>query len=223
MRKRIAVIFMLVGVITLLFPHIQNHQYASLEQDLVEEFLELDEIFTDEKEKLNEEDELKTVFNINIEENSSRDNEIENSEEEPLSKTMVKNESDVVGLIHIDKINLTMPMLDGASDKNLDVGAGLLSNSSSIGDVGNTGIAAHRSHTSGRQFNRLDELKNGDIVTIETHKEELKYVVFQTSVVTPDNISVLEPIEGESVITLITCEPMVNPTHRLIVHAKKVS
>nr|WP_236784978.1 class D sortase [Alteribacter salitolerans] len=128
-----------------------------------------------------------------------------------------------IALIQIDKINLTLPILPAATEANLRVGAGHLSSTAEIGAAGNAGIAAHRSHTYGRQFNRLDEIGRGDIVKVTTKTGEQVYEVFDLNVVVPEDTSVLTPFGDDAVITLITCEPMINPTHRLIVHAKRIS
>ncbi|WP_017187651.1 class D sortase [Alkalibacillus haloalkaliphilus] len=128
------------------------------------------------------------------------------------------NNEQVQGLIHIDKIDLTLPMLEGATEENLDVGAGLMSQGFTFGEVGNIGIAAHRSRTSGRLFNRLDEVEIGDRVTVETHDSEYEYEVVDTFIVEPEDISVLDVQEDESIVTLITCT--IDSTQRVIVQAK---
>src|SRR5690606_12418868 len=114
-------------------------------------------------------------------------------------------QTSVIGLLQIEKINLTIPILKGATEENLKIGAGMMANTSPLGSIGNTGIAAHRSFTYGRMFNRLDEITVGDIVEVETFEGVLKYEVFDKMLVLPDDTSVLNPVENESIITLITC------------------
>ncbi len=197
---------MVVGTAVILFPYFQGQYYASNEQSLINEFRELDTIFEDQE--------------VDTEERSlvleSAMGGVIGTADSP---TKIEN---VVGLLHIEKIELTLPLLEGASETNLKVGAGVLTSTSPFGEEGgNTGIAAHRSHTYGRQFNRLDEIEEGDLVVVETRTGEYQFEVFQTSVVAPEDVSVLQPIDHYSVVTLITCTPVIDPTHRLIVHAKK--
>lgn len=203
MKKLIAILFILVGIGIIAFPHIQKQIYASKQEELVREFQNLDEIFT---------------------QNQAR-SEIDNSGDDPVEgePQTTPFDSGVVGLMHIDKIDLTLPMLQGATDDNLDIGLGIMDGTSPLGQIGNTGIAGHRSHTEGRLFNRLDEVTLGDEIKVETLDGEMTYEVYDTKVVTPDDVSVLESNQEDSIITLITCEPMINPTHRIIVQAKKVS
>ncbi|GEL78408.1 class D sortase [Tenuibacillus multivorans] len=205
MKRFIAVLLMLIGIGLIVFPHVQKQIYASQEKQLVEEFQQLDDLF----------------------ESQSRE-EIQLHGDDPQGEPNASIESpqlsqNVVGLLHIDKINLTLPLLKGATEENLNIGAGILNETDPLGEVGNTGIAAHRAYKHGRLFNRLDEMRIGDRLTVETLEGEIKYVVFQTEVVLPNDVSVLKSNAEESIITLITCEPIYNPTHRLIVQAKRVS
>ncbi|MNN67995.1 Sortase family protein [compost metagenome] len=89
-----------------------------------------------------------------------------------------------------------------------------------LGEVGNAAIAAHRSRTTGRLFNRLNEVKIGDTISIKTSTEEYQYEVYDISIVEPTDVSVLNGDNTSKILTLITCDPLVNPTHRLIIHAK---
>ena len=124
-----------------------------------------------------------------------------------------------IGRIEIPKIQAKIPILEGASKANLKVGAGHITGTSDLGSVGNTALAAHRSHTYGKMFNRLDEVEVGDTIFIETSEGNFEYVVYKILVVTPDDISVLYPSKEDRVLTLITCTPLYTATHRLVVHA----
>ncbi len=205
MRTLIALLFIVGGITVAAFPFLQKQYYASEEQKLIDEFRELDEIFSQEERDHFSTDNPDVIL-------SNQENE---EGESPYS-------SDVIGIIQIDKIDVSLPVLQGATVENLNIGAGTITGTAPIGEKGNTGIAAHRSFTYGRQFNRLDEIELGDIVNVETIDGSWDYEVFDISIVVPEDVSVLEPMEDESIITLITCEPMYDPTHRLIVHAKKL-
>jgi sortase A len=126
----------------------------------------------------------------------------------------------VIALIQIDKINLKLPVLEGATKANMKHAAAHMKETTPIGQVGNAAIAAHRARTTGRLFNRLNEVVVGDTITVKTNKEEFQYKVYDISVVEPTDVSVLDGNSKDSILTLITCDPLVNPTHRLIVHAK---
>lgn len=125
----------------------------------------------------------------------------------------------VIGKIKISKINLIMPILMGATEKNLNRGATVIAGTSDFGEIGNVGIAGHRGRSYGLFFNRLDELGKGDIIEITTDNKVYKYTVYETLIVEPTDISVLYKNKEDKILTLVTCDPVKNPTHRLIIHA----
>lgn len=135
------------------------------------------------------------------------------------TKPSTSAQAGVIGKIRISKIDLVMPILMGASEKNLNRGAAVIAGTSAFGEVGNVGIAAHRGRSYGLFFNRLDELKEGDIIEITADNKVYKYTVYKTHIVEPTEVSVLNRSKKDKVLTLVTCDPVVNPTHRLIVHA----
>lgn len=144
------------------------------------------------------------------------ENEVPAAKKEPEIQVGGK----VAALIEIDKIHLKLPVLEGATKANMKHAAAHMTETASIGDVGNAAIAAHRARTEGRLFNRLNEVAIGDVITVKTSKEEYNYKVYDITVVEPTDVSVLDGNGKDRMLTLITCDPLVNPTHRLIVHAK---
>lgn len=136
----------------------------------------------------------------------------------------VNNKSFVtLGVIKIDKIDLSLPVMDGTTPEILKVGAGKLTNTTDIGEVGNTAISAHRSHAYGSNFNRLNEVEEGDVVIISTLDADYIYEVFNIQIVEPDDVSLLKKSKTESILTLITCHPLYTASHRLIVQARLIS
>ncbi|WP_342481029.1 class D sortase [Paenibacillus sp. FSL L8-0340] len=126
----------------------------------------------------------------------------------------------VTGIITIDKIDLKLPILEGATKANMKHAAAHMKETAPIGEIGNAAIAAHRSRTAGRLFNRLNEVKVGDTISVKTSDQEYEYEVYDISIVEPTDVSVLNGNKQDKILTLITCDPLVNPTHRLIIHAK---
>jgi sortase A len=185
----------------------QIDESAIIPKVLVKNFIELEQVLVKEPEK-KPSLEQKTVQTDN------------NPTPPPKKQGQKQLPSKMVGVIKIPKIKLTLPILEGTSEKVLDVAAGHLEGSVKPGDEGNSAIAAHRSRTYGRMFNRLGEMKLGDEIVVETETGSSRFVVFEKLIVTPDDLSVLRNFGNEKVITLITCQPIKNPTHRLIIQAK---
>lgn len=125
----------------------------------------------------------------------------------------------VYGTISIAKIDLREPMVEGATPASLKVGSGIVVPGRMPGELGNFVLASHRSLTFGRHFNRLDELTAGDKIQLETAEQTYTYTVQSKSVVTPEDLSVLDQNLHARELTLITCEPIDTATHRLIVKA----
>jgi sortase A len=137
--------------------------------------------------------------------------------EEPAA-TLNPEDGELLGRIEIPVIDAAMPIVQGASDENLKAAAALLDGTSPIGSIGNAAIAAHRSYTYGRFFNRLNEVNLGDEIIITTPDDVYTYVVYEIKVVEPTDISVLNRNSRDRVVTLITCDPIYVASHRLIIH-----
>jgi LPXTG-site transpeptidase (sortase) family protein len=125
----------------------------------------------------------------------------------------------IMGVLKIDKINLNLPILDGATALNMKIGAARIKGTGNIGEIGNIGLAGHRSHTYGRFFNRLDELDKGDKIYITTGDKTYEYTVYKKIIVLPSDTSVLNRNNKDKILTLVTCHPIYNSTHRLIIQA----
>lgn len=141
-------------------------------------------------------------------------------EPEPSAAPEIEVGGKITAILQIDKIDLKLPVLEGATKANMKHAAAHMKETAPIGEIGNAAIAAHRARTAGRLFNRLNEVGKGDTITVLTSGEEYTYVVYDVSVVEPTDVSVLEGNGDDRILTLITCDPLVNPTHRLIIHAK---
>ncbi|WP_245583525.1 class D sortase [Paenibacillus assamensis] len=125
----------------------------------------------------------------------------------------------VHGTIAIDKIDLREPIVEGATPQSLKVGSGSVVPGRAPGELGNYVLASHRSLKFGRHYNRLDELAIGDSIQVETADRTFTYTVRSKSIVTPEDLSVLDQNTHERELTLITCDPIDTATHRLIVKA----
>lgn len=125
-----------------------------------------------------------------------------------------------IATIEIASIGVKLPVLEGATEANMARAAAHMTETAPLGEVGNAAIAAHRARTKGRLFNRLDEVKEGDEIVIRTAGQTYVYTVTKQWIVKPDDVSVLDNNGDDKLLTLITCDPVVNATHRLIVQAK---
>ncbi|HEX3986928.1 MAG TPA: class D sortase [Acidobacteriaceae bacterium] len=107
-----------------------------------------------------------------------------------------------LAVLRIPSIRLDVPVLEGTDALTLNHAAGRIAGTALPGQAGNIGIAAHRDGF----FRNLGKLRIGDPVELQTPSGVETYVVEQTQIVMPDNVSVLDPRPVPS-LTLVTCYP----------------
>lgn len=128
-----------------------------------------------------------------------------------------------LGIVTIDKINLKLPVVEGVGKEQLKIAVGHIQETPPIGKIGNAVIAGHRNYTYGSMFNRLDEMEIGDIIDYAPiDGQPIQFRVFEIIEIEPgDQIAFVQP-NDESIITLYTCTPVREATHRLLVRAVKI-
>ncbi len=144
--------------------------------------------------------------------NDLDDNQIPSAENKPK-----KEIKDVIGRVSMDKISSNQLLLEGTDSYHLRYGAGHVIGTALPGESGNCCIAGHRNYTFGTYFNRIDELEKNDVIEVEYNGNKYSYLVYESFVVTPDDVSVLKGTDDKSELTLITCHPKGSNTKRLII------
>ncbi|UUZ80916.1 class D sortase [Paenibacillus sp. P26] len=129
------------------------------------------------------------------------------------------NQPEALAILRIPAIDAKLPVLEGVTDSNMKAAAVHFTGTALPGKAGNTVIAAHNSYVYGRLFNRLNALKPGDTVVLQSGKSSFTYKVTGMEMVEPTEVSVLrQPRTGEQ-LTLITCNE--DGSQRLVVHAAR--
>ena len=125
--------------------------------------------------------------------------------------------------IKIPSINVDVVVVEGTTADALRAGAGHYPETPLPCEVGNVGIAGHRT-TYGRPFNHLDLLKVGDKITLETPIGSCTYSISTAPfAVSPKDIEVVANTPTQATLTLTTCHPKGSAAQRLVVHANLVS
>ena len=126
-----------------------------------------------------------------------------------------------------------VPILEGSTDEVLAAGVGHMEDTAEVGAKGNYALAAHRV-THGEPFADFPELREGDLVEVETRDAIYTYeldssgteliVPFTASWVldaqprNPDQLGISAPTdEGQRLITLLTCSEIFHTDNRSIV------
>lgn len=131
--------------------------------------------------------------------------------------------NDPLGFIQIAKIDLTLPVIEGATEENMKNAATHIATTAKFGSVGNVAIAAHRARKEGRLFNRLNEVTFGDTIElIDIERNVYNYEVYSVNIVKPEDVYVLDSNNVDSILTLVTCVYIGKETDRLIIQARLV-
>lgn len=134
-------------------------------------------------------------------------------------------EDNIIGVLRIPKMNdLEMPILLGATYRNMATGAVLLGETSVPigGNHTNSVIAGHRGWNGASFFIDIEALEIGDLVYVENLWENLTYEVSEIKVILPNEISQILIQEDKELLTLITCHPYGNNSHRYVVYCSRV-
>lgn len=110
---------------------------------------------------------------------------------------------------------MNWPIYEGIALSVLNRGPGHYPHSPKPCRAGNAAIAGHRT-TYGAPFNKLDVLKNGDVVNITTPEGDCTYRYLRTEIVSPNNVDVVMP-KGGNMLTLTACHPKGSAKQRIVV------
>lgn len=135
----------------------------------------------------------------------------------------------VLTRIVIPAINVDSIVVQGTSEQALAVGAGHYPQTPLPGEVGNVGIAGHRT-MNGHPFADLDKLVPGNTILLETPFDTYTYRVMPAFdghanpwIVSPTDWSVVLFPTQEKLLTLTTCNPKGQDSQRLVARAQLVS
>ena len=149
---------------------------------------------------------------------------LSDEELEEYEQLLSVEDTQVIGYVQIEKIDVYLPIYHGASSAVLQVGVGHLEGSSLPvgGESTHSVISGHRGLSSARLFTDLDQLEEGDTFVITVLDETFTYEVDQIRIVEPTDYSELAIVEGEDYCTLMTCTPYGINTHRLLIRGHRV-
>lgn len=230
MRKHLGTLLIIVGVLVIAVPLVGRYMATKKQEALMADFLEqstMTQATADyegltqaldwgaQEENQDELAESEDSLTVNYEENTDEETDATGLEESEAIKAKPK----AIGIMDIEKIDVHLPIAEGADLATLKFALGHMPETASLGTIGNAVVAGHRSHSFGTFFNRLDEMEVGDEIKVTTGGVTYTYEVYETLIVEPDDLSVLRGSSQYRVLTLITCHPLYTSTHRLIVHA----
>lgn len=176
------------------------------------------------KNEKNIDEYLKSNFEITNEsinsENINLDNNVQNNI--PKAIPMYKGYN-VLGMIGIDKINLSYPIIEAHSKKDEALNISIVKFfGNNLNENGNVTLAGHNYYDS-TMFAKLHMLQVGDkIKIIDSSKRLVEYEVYDIYNTSPNDITCLETTNYEiKELTLITCTK--GNSQRLVIKAKEIN
>ena len=168
-KSWIGILMMIIGAVIIISALSMRYQANKTQRVMIEDF----------KENIQKADEK-----IGVSENIKT-----------IDKKSLANTKGTIGIISIPKIELTVALSEGVGADILKYAVGHFTGTPMPGTKGNFCVAGHRSYTYNQYFNRLDELNIGDKIMVTTMAGEFEYVVYESKVVKPEEISVLDNTE----------------------------
>jgi sortase A len=126
----------------------------------------------------------------------------------------------LVGMLDVPRLQLSTPVIEGDDTATLKRAVGHLPDTPMPWAAGNSAIAGHRDGL----FRPLKDVKVGDEIRFRTTRDEYRFRVTKTTIVKPDDLSVLKPQSDAATLTLITCYPFYyvgSAPKRFVVHAAR--
>ena len=132
----------------------------------------------------------------------------------------------IIGYIKIPAIDVNLPIYHGYPDPDTALSKGAVHAPNTAFPVGGSGnhsvIAAHTAYADQIFFDNLYKLQKGDKVYIIILNKTYTYVVVERNIVEPHDTSPCTVIDSRDLLSLVTCHPYAQNTHRLIVTSERV-
>jgi sortase A len=123
-----------------------------------------------------------------------------------------------IGRVEIPSIDTDMVLIQGTDSATLQKGPGHYPDTAFPGQGRTIGIAGHRT-TYLAPFRRIDELDDGDVISVEMPYATFTYVVEGSSVVDPTDVQIVGDIGRERVV-LTACHPLYSAAQRIAVFGR---
>lgn len=219
------VLMFLVGAGIFLYPNFSNWYYEKHQSEIIQEYGEVIEEIS--PEELEAEKEAVREFNRSL-----LNNQVVLTDPFDASQ-LDKNlgdyseylaQDEMMAYIDIPKIDVYLPIYHGTDKDTLEKGIGHLANTSfPMGGEGtHCVLSGHTGLPTALLFTNLDKMQKEDQFYIHVLDEVLAYETDLISIVEPDDISDLRIEADKDYVTLVTCTPYGQNTHRLLVRGHRI-
>ena len=225
-KKKRSILIILIGTAIFSYPYVSNYIEEKGHTEIITEYTEA--VATLDEETIAEELEKAQTYNENLSGDPVHDPFIEGS-----GYTVPENYENVLNIygngvmayIEIPEIDCYLPIYHGTDEETLEKGVGHIAQSSlPIGGTSSHAIlTGHTGLPSSELFTKISKLEVGDVFYIHVLNQTLKYEIYETEVIEPDDISKLTIEDGRDLVTLVTCTPYGVNTHRLLVKGERTA
>ncbi|MFB0958988.1 MAG: class C sortase [Clostridiaceae bacterium] len=222
-RKILLILVFVLGLSIFLYPTISNFIVDRKQEQIIKGYqADVERLKAEEKKRLREEAEAynrRLMHGTVIEDPFA----INRPQESGISYMDMLNIGEVMAYLEIPDIDVYLPIYHGTSDDVLNNGLGHIEQTSlPVGGSGtNSVITGHRGLPTALMFRNLNELKAGEIFYLHSLDEVLAYRIFETVIVPPNDIERLRIDEDRDLVTLVTCDPYMINTNRLLVRGER--
>lgn len=225
MRKKLSTFLIIIGILLISIPFISEFSVKYKQEKLYREMLDKIEKSTNNGQNdkdtsngnTNIDEPIVDIMDENFSEAIIQIEDKENKKEEKK-----KPDLNAIGRIEITRLGIDLIILEGSSQYTLMYGAGHMDKTAYPGETGNFVLAGHRGYAGATFFYRLHKLKVGDLIKITYGDKVYNYSVNDSFKVLPTDLSVLNQPKDKKELTLITCDPPVSGTHRIIIKAQLI-
>ncbi|MCJ7592570.1 MAG: class D sortase [Woeseiaceae bacterium] len=126
-----------------------------------------------------------------------------------------------IARLEFPTLDVIVPVFAGDDEVSMTLGAGHLSDTSSVQGHGNIAITSHRDGA----FRVLKDLETGDRILLQTPSGTRDFRIARRLIVNPDQVDVIAPT-SDTTLTLITCYPFYfvgKAPQRFIIQAELVT
>ena len=220
----LSVVFLLVGILVLFYPALNNVIFVSQQNKVIDSYNEqISELNVEKIESIKEN--AKKYNEALSDASSSASQDIDNAVSGNMSYSQIMAmENEQIGYLVIPKISLNQPIFHDTTDEVLEKGIGHMKETSfPIGGESTHSVLSGHSGIPGMMlFTDLEDIEIGDKFYIKALDEIIAYQVDQIKTVLPNDVSDIQIEKGEDYVTLLTCTPYGVNTHRLLVRGTRV-
>lgn len=222
-KKIIPILIFLVGSSIFLYPIISNYINSKTDTKMIYDYeKEVAKMSQAEKE---EKIRIAKEYNKNLVDKNISNIDPFTNENAGSKVISVLNIGEIMGYLEIPKLDVKNSIYEGASEAVLQKGVGWMDQTSLPigGESTHSVLTAHRGLPSSKLFRDLDKLEIDDEFYIHGLEGTMAYKINEIQVFLPEEIDdKLSVYVGEDYITLLTCEPYMINSHRLLVRGERI-